>query len=222
MGRLICCVLAGLSVFVTGLDRGHAGVLTLDQSYDAVANGSNGGINVSSTQTLAQTFTVGIGGLLAQVDLQARLGLSGASDDLVLTILGTSGGIPDLGNVLGSVSISPGSVPPFSPFNSVFVNVDVSGLGISVTNGDVLALELSYPTGTGNYVWLEGNDTYTGGDQYFRSAPGTSWSNQFSDAGFQTWVEVGTVPEPSSLALLGMGVSGLCGYRLRRKRRLAA
>jgi hypothetical protein len=30
------------------------------------------------------------------------------------------------------------------------------------------------------------------------------------------------VPEPSSLALLGMGISGLCGYNWRRKRQLAA
>ena len=30
------------------------------------------------------------------------------------------------------------------------------------------------------------------------------------------------VPEPTSLALLGMGVTGLCGYRLRRRRNLRA
>ena len=41
----------------------------------------------------------------------------------------------------------------------------------------------------------------------------------------QNWVgtySITPVPEPSSFALLGMGVMGLCGYRLRRQRETAA
>jgi hypothetical protein len=59
----------------------------------------------------AQTFTVGFGGILAQIDLQlARFG----SIPLVLDIRETTAGVPN-STVLTSVSIDPNTVVPWLP-----------------------------------------------------------------------------------------------------------
>lgn len=209
--------------FIFVITSPASAALVLDQSADAFAAGSDGGLNVHNFQSASQTFTVGIAGLLAQVDLQVQKAFSDPSDDLILSILGTTSGVPDLNQTLGSVAIAPGDVPP-GDFNNVsFISVDVSSLGIFVSVGDLLALELTYPMGTGDYFWYEQNDFYAGGESFVRSPPETQFRFQGQDYGFRTWVEtsMNVVPEPSALAiwgLMGLTLGGCAWLRWKKLR----
>ena len=221
MIRSLMLPVCGAIALLLSTGRGEAGLI-LDQSFDT--SGDYFGA-VTNEVFVSQTFTVGRDGLLSRVDLQVQLGSIPASDDLILTILGTAAGVPDASAVLGSVSIPQARFPSFDTSNGSFVDVDVSRLGIAVTPGDVLALELSYPTGSGFYHWLDNSlfegTTYAGGSEFTRLVTDSSWRNEDPwDAGFQTWVEpASAVPEPSSFMLVSIGC--LCGIARTRKRRNA-
>ena len=142
-----------LTVITLALIAGSARAnLVLDQvsdAYTASLGGELGGPSVEYTQSALQTFTVGVGGALATVDLQVQHSFVAPTGDLVLSILGTTGGVPDFSQNLGSVTLPASSIPPNDNFASgPFTSFDVSGLGIAVAPGDVLAFELSYPTTT--------------------------------------------------------------------------
>lgn len=219
---LLLLTCGAVFVFLT-TGSGQAAMLTLDQSFDA----SNDYFSyVDNQSVVAQTLTVGQTGLLSQVDLQIHKASADTTGDPILTILGTSVGVPDSSNVLGSVSIPNSSISvDFGVSNGDFLSVDVSGLGISVIPGEVLALELTDPAGTGTYYWLDTSlfpgSTYPGGSEFTRYASSSTWlSEDPTDAGFQTWVAVTpAVPEPSTLMLLGIGCACLCGFGPKRKRR---
>ncbi len=210
--------------FIFAMTGPASAALILDQSADAFAAGAGGGPVVSNFQSTAQTFTVGITGLLAQIDLQAQQlgGGSIPSDDLILSILGTTGGVPDLNQTLGSVAIAPGDVPPDDVNNVQIFSVDVSGLGIFVSVGDLLAIELSYPTGQEGYFWYAAEvDFYNGGGAFIRNPPDTQFGAESDDQGFQTWVEtsMNVVPEPSAFitwSLLGLTLGSFAWLRRRK------
>ncbi|MEM7806935.1 MAG: hypothetical protein AAF561_02350 [Planctomycetota bacterium] len=134
-----------------------AGTILLDQSYDAFADGATGGGSIIASQSNAQTFTVGLGGTLAQLGVQVQQSSLPPIDDLVITFLGVdSGGIPDIAQNLGNISVPPSQVPPLDFSNVVFSVFDVSGLGITVSPGDVLTFELSYAgTDDGGYFQFD-------------------------------------------------------------------
>src|SRR5262249_59426936 len=77
----------------------------LDQSQTATSAGAT---PVDSDMALAQTFTAGITGNLDQVDLFL---IGGSPGDLTVRIEGVSGGSPDDGNVLASVTVPAASLP---------------------------------------------------------------------------------------------------------------
>ncbi len=197
-----------------------AGVM-LDQSHDAVAAGRPSNVSVSRTTRSAQTFTVGLAGLLSQVDLQivARV----PSEDLNVSVHSTNGN--SIGTILGTVIIDSSLVPEVSASTyGNFVSVDLSGLGIVVTPGEVLAVGLSYPTsGTGGYSWWNNfTPGYQGGDMY-QATQVAGWAyNRFAgfDAGFRTYVDTGaagTVPEPCSFAIFAL--TGVAPVLSRRRKK---
>ncbi|MEM6750636.1 MAG: PEP-CTERM sorting domain-containing protein [Planctomycetota bacterium] len=190
---------------------GASAQLVLDQENDAFAapspSGELGGPAIDSFQTPLQTFTVGVGGLLAEVEVQAQKSdaPSTPDGDLVLTILGTTGGVPDFAQDMGSANLPAASIPDFSSFASApFAVFDVTGLGINVAPGDVLAIALSYPVGAGSYFIFDSEvDSYAGGTSFVSNlALNSFFTTSPRDLGFRTRV---LVPEPASAALLGLG-----------------
>ena len=192
----------------------------VDQSYDAVADGSSGGINVESDQQLAQTFTVGVTGTLVTVEVQARVStVFPPGGDLLLDIRPTVDGVPveDDSLALASVAVPVADVPPFVPWTGNFVSVDLSPFSVHVTAGEVLAIVLRQ-SGTGSYIWLSQVEpegvTYAKGAGFSRRFD-PSWGRLIpeTDFGFRTSV----VPEPATLALIGLGLVGIGAMRRRKQ-----
>jgi len=232
-GRRRRALLAGLPVTLALLTGPAQAVPILDQMLDVFPiNGGGAGFSVNQSQSVAQTFTVGVTGLLIRAEVQAvavPLGFAWPTADLWLDVMSTDGGVPDV--ILGTASIPNADLMSMWGADSGYVGVDVSGLDINVTAGDLLAIALhSPPTGGGGFGWWYARgDPYTCGDSYAVGAtpiPGWSTTTPASDVGFRTFVDgTGTgggncgftnndvprddpwpVPEPSSLALLVAGM----------------
>ncbi len=189
-----------------------------DQSYDPAID-ATAFIGQGNILDWSQTFTVGLTGTLTSVDVRIFKDSSSVTDALLFDIRTTSGGAPteaDMGaNILASVSIAASSV---STTSSLF-NVDLTGFGLSVTTGDVLAIALrSDDPVSGAYRW-QGTlaSGYSDGSAFLRV--GGTWGNSGNtrgDLNFRTFVEPTGVPEPSVLFLLGSGLAGLAGSRWRQ------
>jgi hypothetical protein len=191
--RSTTVVTAFLWAFITG----PAGAdVVLDQS-NVVPAGSTADLAIVTVQSLAGTFTVGVDGVLAQVDLQIYKN-TGTTGDLVFTIRPTNDGVPDPDDalVLLALVISLDDMPTIDdPFQEVpLTSIDVSAAGIIVASGDVLALSLSRE-GAGSppwATWRHNGDVYDGGSSFKRADSTQDWT-PIPDlyAGFQTWVDTG-------------------------------
>lgn len=156
----------------------------LDQSYLPVS--VNNGLEITANQTVTQTFTVGIAGLLTAIDvanLNHHRGTPTAS--LELRIVATdSTGVPN-GATLASLSFLPSQVPA----TRGTLAVDLSPFAIFVTPGTVLGLRLSSLAvpGTQTYAWWGealGTLHYAGGMVFLRdTTPLSVW-----DLSFQSFV----------------------------------
>jgi hypothetical protein len=204
---ILCSLAAG---------RAHAGGV-LDQSN--VVSTFTFDAAVVSEVSRGQTFTVGLAGLLSQVNLEIYQS-TGTTVDPTFEVLGTTGGVPDNTKVLYQTTIPLSDIPIFDtpPSGAVpFTSVDVSSAGIIVTPGEVLALTLSR-NAPGNPPWLlwrQGVGGYSGGNSYDSIPPGSPWTiDDPYEGGFQTFVA--SVPEPSSIVLVLIGVGCVVGPLRRR------
>lgn len=208
-------ILATTAVFLCSLaaGRAHAGGV-LDQSnvvssfiFDAA---------VVDQVSRGQTFTVGLAGELSQVNLEIYKSTNTVVDP-TFEILGTTGGVPDDTKVLYQATIPLSDIPTFDtpPTGAVpMTSVDVSSAGIVVTPGEVLALTLSRngPGGPPWLLWRQGIGGYAGGNSYDSIPPGSPWTVDGSyEGGFQTFVSPQSVPEPSSVVMLLIGVGCVVG-----------
>jgi hypothetical protein len=117
--------------------------LILDQSFSP---NSSGGYTLGKTgNTYAQTFTVGVAGQLAEVDVDIYRRF--ATDNLIAQIVGTTNGVPN-GTILASQSIAIASLPAGQSW------VSFTNLPINVTVGEVLAIELSTGQGSSAVDWI--------------------------------------------------------------------
>lgn len=228
--RLSAALSLALPALVMVAAQPALAVPVLDQSVTYPASGGISAYSIYETPTnqyvLAQTFTAGISGQLTAVGLGL---FDKATENLTVSILGTSGGLPDLAAVLASGTLTPSDVDndPFS-----LESVDFSSYLLDVAAGEMYAILLSSTTPfQQEYNWTRGSfdtftgddlspaDPYAGGVGYFSNNGGSTWTaltNFSQDFSFQTFVDPNPVPEPGSVGFL---VLGLAFYRLLSARR---
>lgn len=226
MNPLSSCCIAALALSCVGSAKA---AYVLDQVYDPSALTTydlGGPFGTASYHTdWAQTFTVGVTGMLGLVSFYIERNASSTPDDLVVDVRGTTGGLPGSNAaVLVSTHVAPASV---STTQFSFVTFDFSATPVPVVAGQVLAIVLGVPGSIGGYSWLGTHSTpspYAAGGAYARTVVGASagnWGNtsfETTDFGFKTYVSASPVPEPGGWALLAGGLA-LALVRVRARER---
>jgi hypothetical protein len=206
-----------LFILITG--GSQAATVTLDQSNEG---GVLAAYAVIGTQSVAQTFTVGLDGFLSQVDLAVGM-TPDATDGFYLQIYNTASGAPDTnGPSLFSQYYDATSLPLLPATNSMpdtFASFDLSGAGLSVSSGDELAIVLTR-AGDAEYpdwiLWSVNVGGYGSGAAHTLGRQCEIWcatNSGGNDMLFKTYVS--NVPVPAAAWLFGSALAGL-GW-MRRK-----
>jgi hypothetical protein len=163
----------------------------LDQSYQETETIFGGWSRNNNTFGRTQTFTVGLDGILARVDV-----MTSAMPDRV-RILQTSGGTP-VGGALGLGVLAESTA---GVVNGDWYSFDFTAENFVLTAGEVYGIEPMGETGPGWSGELTG--TYTGGQSYFFNTSSSilNWTLYSGDFFFQTFV----VPEPGAAMLFAAG-----------------
>ena len=162
---------------------GAAAAGTLDQQQP---NGGGVSLQLTSTQSLAQTFTAGLTGGLDQVDL--KLSKTGTpTQPLTVEIRNAAAGSPG-GTLLASGSIPASAAPATSEFVSLGFATPPA-----VTAGTQYAI-VAYTASANPNRWnwaVDATNPYAGGTAHFQAAspPGPTWIDQpGEDLSFKTYV----------------------------------
>jgi hypothetical protein len=228
--RFALALVTGWALLAAGAGGANASPI-LDQQMVPNPVTSNAEFGSRSfNQQRAQTFTVGIGGLLTEVDVDVERFGSSAAGNLVLEIRDTNpgNGFPVSNGFRLQTSVAANVVPPGPNPNGILTAFDVSPFGLQVNPGDHLAIVLYAQGGSGyDFGWLGAiNDPYPPGSAFERVVGNHDWFNESTiaqnyDNGFRTFVDPSPAPEPSTLVLAGVGALGLLGYGWRRRQRAA-
>lgn len=210
----VCAWLAVL--LVSGVLAGRArAVPVLDQEFDTtVGVGASGNVTPTASYFYAQTFTVGIAGLLDSVDLQLVKYADGNPSELIVELLRTDSSGAPYGAALATATIGDGSLPAGTV---QFVDVDVGSAGIFLGVGDVLAIAAHTRSGN-NFGWQReaiggSTDFYPGGQTYLNGSPFMAPT----DVGFRTYMDpdVTVADSGSTLGLMGLALAAVGLFRRR-------
>jgi hypothetical protein len=212
-----------VQIFFGGFQAATASPM-VDQNFSSTPPSLFSALSLTGDTVFAQSFTVGIGGLLTGADLLAFDGTpffgAGAPpvSAMIVQIRTLVAGLPTE-TVLASSTV-PASSLPVNP-NSQFTHVDFSS-GISVVPGQVLALGIT-GAGVGWSGHVGSQATYSGGQAFVRNHAGDPWQHlpdpggRESDFLFRTYVDPSQVPEPSTLLLL-VSASAILFSKLRYRK----
>jgi len=190
-GRLGTALLLGAALLVAASPLGaQPPSLMVDQEQPTIDAAENTlAIGGDSEQKLAQTFTVGLSGRLAEV----RLPIGCETGRLEVEIQGTTAtGEPD-GTVLVRRSFRAETLPGVVPATFVAFSLPRR---LGVEPGDVLALVLSNESGTCGIAASPDGDTYAAGRAWYDARPNLpGWltlspGSAEDDLPFQTVVRV--------------------------------
>ena len=171
-----------------------------------------GNVGYGTNLSRGQSFTVGLDGLLAGFEFHFNKSSARATGNAYLSVYTTDGGGAP-GTLLGQASLAAASVSTTSGFHYF----DLTPLSIGVSVGDLMFAALSADFFGGTFSTL---DTYAAGSEWgcgpdFGIVCWTAADNGIPDLVFRSFVEL---PEPGSLAVLGLGLFAITSAR-RQKRR---
>jgi len=191
-----------ISIVITlGLlgNTANAGLI-LDQVNDAgLGGGTKIGKYFRGSIELSQTFTAGISGSLAGLDLKGYT-YDGVAEDLFIDLYEGSNRL--------ATAVTNAEGFEFTSWNFI----DFSSFEISLSEGSEYSFNLSTShqntNDSGYLFYFTGNDSYENG---FMSANGSERVG--NDLYFRTYIESIEVPEPSTLAILLLSVIGLASTK---------
>lgn len=167
-------------------------VAVVDQSnitYLSFGGDGAPGSAVNPTQSVAQTFTVGLSGLLSRIDLGLYRDAAALTGDVTVDILPASV-LPayEFGSSLFTMTIPIASIPLLT---TNLTTIDLSAANLAVNAGQQLAIVLRRPAGAGWVIWQDSNPAVpydAGGSFTWHPAGWPAWIPVGGDHRFQTWV----------------------------------
>lgn len=193
---------------------------------------------LSDTATYGQTFVAPVSGSLTDFtffvtgDSSADLSLKGAVFAWSGSLLGGGGG-----GAIGPALFLSSSFNYTGNGNFQSVTVNTGGVGVTAGQQYVMLLTVSDPvdynrsTGTtqwGDVLYTHAPGSASGGGGFvfynngdnFGALNTSAWDNfaDFGDLAFVAHIRGAAVPEPSTLAIAGLGIAGIVAHGFRRRR----